>query len=512
MNQGFTLLWSAWTWDVEPGANGRRNLVLTPPIARDHGKPVTGKVAYEFLVDQPSATARFTGNLAVPYRFAVHNDSAAVLTKRTLPEGHRQLVRRSAWQFVARGEGETPFELKMDDGFQPGMLYELVYTARDPFVVGLGLAGIRDLLAWFRTHPVEGSPVPARTLAFGISQSGRVIQTMIVNGLHVDEAGQPVFDAAFIHVAGGGKGSFNHRFAMPTRHMSNLEEHAYPTDYFPFTTTTEHDSVTGATGSVLDAARRLHAVPKLFYVNTSAEYWNRSASLTTTDPEGLRDIPPDPAARIYTIAGAQHYVGRSRQRGAHANCVNPLDHYVAMRALLLDLDKWVRDGTEPPSSVFPSLKAGTLISVAEYRKAFPKLSGLNLPETNLRPPRLDLGPRFARAGIVDFVPPRRACPSTRWCRDPTAMALIKAACACLRLPCLWVHASAEHTHPTRGLGRATDDSMVVPALARTERTSRRGRSTPFHEVGMATARLSLPGMSCRSTSLRDLCVPRRWTP
>src|SRR5258707_14989288 len=94
---------------------------------------------------------------------------------------------------------------------------------------------------------------------------------MLLRGLHVDEAGKSVFDGAFIHVAGGGKGGFDYRFAMPTRHFSMLEEQAYPTDYFPFTLTTEQDPVTGQRGSVLDRARALHAVPKLFYVNQSTE-------------------------------------------------------------------------------------------------------------------------------------------------------------------------------------------------------------------------------------------------
>ena len=118
-----------------------------------------------------------------------------------------------------------------------------------------------------------------RALIFGISQSGRLIQTMLLRGLHVDEDGRPVFDGAFIHVAGGGKGGFDYRFAMPTRHFSVLEDHIYPTDFFPFATVTARDPVTGAEGSVLDRARALGVVPKLFYVNNSSEYWNRAASL-----------------------------------------------------------------------------------------------------------------------------------------------------------------------------------------------------------------------------------------
>jgi hypothetical protein len=95
-----------------------------------------------------------------------------------------------------------------------------------------------------------------------------LIQTMLLRGLHVDEDGRSVFDGAFIHVAGGGKGGFDYRFAMPTRHFSMLEDHIYPTDFFPFATTPARDPVTGAKGSILDRARALGAIPKLFYVNS----------------------------------------------------------------------------------------------------------------------------------------------------------------------------------------------------------------------------------------------------
>ncbi|HUA55338.1 MAG TPA: alpha/beta hydrolase domain-containing protein [Candidatus Sulfotelmatobacter sp.] len=409
LQQGFTMLWSAWQWDISAPAKERR-LILKPPIATENGKPITGKVAFEFLVNAPAATAEFTGNAGLAYPFARAGTPDAELTRRERPDGKRQTIPRTHWGFVAPADGGLPSQLRLDDGFEPGHLYELVYTARDPVVVAAGLAGIRDLLSYVRANPLENGPLPKRTLIFGISQSGRVIQTMLLHGLHVDEAGKPVFDGAFIHVAGGGKGGFDYRFALPTRHFSMLEDHDYPTDYFPFTTTPEHDPVTGAHGSVLDKARALDVVPKLFYVNQSTEYWNRSASLTHTDPEGEHDVAVDPRARVYLIAGAQHFAGRQRNRGIYANCVNPMDHYREMRALLLALDRWVRDGTEPPASLYPRLADGTLVTVAAYKAAFPKLDDVALPETNLRPPRLDLGPRFESQHIADFVPPHAGKP------------------------------------------------------------------------------------------------------
>src|SRR6266699_6111708 len=221
---------------------------------------MTGEVAYEFLVNFPNTTARFTGILGLPYPFAQEGAPDAKLTVRERPESRRREVSRTLWKFVPSLDGGLPQQLQLEGGFQPGHLYELTYTARDPVVVGLGMAGIRDLLAYLRVHPIEGVRPPTRTLIFGISQSGRLIQTMVFRWLHVGETGEPVFDGAFVHVAGGGKGSFDYRFAMPTRHFSMLEDHIYPTDYFPFTTTIESDPVTGASGSVLDCGRSTASV------------------------------------------------------------------------------------------------------------------------------------------------------------------------------------------------------------------------------------------------------------
>ncbi len=379
--QGFTLLWSAWAADVVPGDD---RMVLAPPIATKDGKAITGKVAYELIVDEPADQAQFTGRLGTAYPFASDGAPDAALTERDRPDGDRRVIPRARWSFVRAEGGDTPTRIALEGGFTPGRIYELTYTARDPTIVALGMAGIRDLLSYLRANPLAGAPAPQRTLIFGISQSARLIQTMLLRGLNVDEAGRPVFDGAFLHVAGAGKGGFDYRFAMPTRHFSVIEDHIYPTDFFPFTTVTARDPVTGSSASVLDRARKFGAVPKLFYVNASSEYWNRAASLITTDPAGERDLPPAPEARIYAIAGAQHYVGITRHRGIFSNCGNPLNHYRVMRALLVALDRWVREGTEPPASSYPQIADGTLISVEAYKRAFPPIPHFRLPETNLQ--------------------------------------------------------------------------------------------------------------------------------
>lgn len=407
--QGFTLVWSAWTWDVAALPQDHR-LILQPPIATDHGEPILGTVAYELIVNAPTEVASFTGIMGLAYPLARDDAADAALSERERPEENPVPISRERWTFVQSERGRAPREIKLDGSFRPGRIYQLTYTARDPLVVASGLAGIRDLLAYMRDNPVAGAPPPKHRLVFGISQSGRVITTMLLRGLHADEEGKPVFDGAFIHVAGGGKGGFDYRFAMPTRHASMLEDHIYATDFFPFTTTTEGEPVTGQTASLLDQARRLKVVPKLFFVNNSTEYWNRAASLVHTDPGGTADIAEAPEARIYLVAGAQHYVGRQRDRGVYANCVDDLNHYRVMRALMLALDRWVRDGAEPPPSIHPHIGDGTLISVGAYKNRFPKIPGFVLPKSDLRPPRLDFGDRFETERIADIVPPRQGKP------------------------------------------------------------------------------------------------------
>jgi hypothetical protein len=408
MRHGFTLLFSAWTWDVAPLPLGVRPLVFASPVAHQpDGSSIEGLVENEFTVSEPKDITVYAGMRGLTYEPAVANDPAAVLTARSRPSDARVQVDRASWHFLAPEQPDGPGRVQLDGGFQPGTLYDLVYTAKDPKVTGAGLAGIRDLLAYFRDHPFEGAPAPRKVLIFGISQSGRVIGRMLHDGLNVDETGRLAFDGAYMQVPGaGGSAGFNSRFAQPTRHPSLLEEHDYPSDVFPFTSTTSKDAVTGQVGSILDRARDAHGqLPKLIIANTSTEFWNRDASLIATTPEGDVDVAPAANVRIYAFMGAQHYVGRSHNRTPYVNCVSTTDHYLAMRALLVALDRWTTRAVPPPENAYPSLRAGTLISVDSYRAKFPKNIGLSPPNENLREPRLDFGPRFVKDGIADRVPP-----------------------------------------------------------------------------------------------------------
>ena len=413
MRHGFTLLWSAWTWDVAPQAPGDRPLVFHPPVAHGPGgAPVTDRVENEIIVDAPTEVTAYAGMRGLTYPPATPDDPAAVLTERARPDDPRRPLARARWSFVAPEQPGGPGRVRLQGGFQPGVIYALTYTAKDPYVAGAGLAGIRDLLAWFRDHPLEGAPVPRRTLIFGISQSGRVIGRMLHDGLDVDETGRLAFDGAYEQVpGGGGSAGFNARFAQPTRHPSMLQEHDYPSDAFPFTSSRTRDPVTGATASTLDrAADRSGRSPKLIVANDSTEFWNRDASLVATTPDGARDVAPAEGVRIYGLMGAQHYVGRSQIRAPYVNCVSTTDHYLVERALLVALDRWTGGEAAPPASAYPRVADGTLVSPAAYVAAFPKRVGLTPPAQALSEPRLDFGPRYSAEGIADRVPPVHGAP------------------------------------------------------------------------------------------------------
>ena len=418
MEQGYAVLASGWSWDVTLGDNRLR---ADLPVATDGGKPIYGRVEGEVTVVEPANTASHVGILSVGYEPAKPDDPDAVLTVRDSAFGTRTPIARNRWFFGERAPGSDhviydPSVITLDGGFKPGSIYTVSYVARGPRVEGLGLAGIRDALTFLRheradhygtSNPLgeNGADLPKTVLAYGASQSARVLQTMVFYGLLADGRGRVAFDGALMKAPGGGKGGFNYRFGQASRHFSPDVELDYPSDWFPFSTAPQTDPVTSETRSVLDHDT-LSGMPKLFYVNTATEYWTRSASLTHTTADASADLAPDRRARIYTIAGAQHRIATPAAGANLAHCLDPLDERPILRSLLLHLDAWVTLKQEPPVSSYPTLADGTLGKLSQYIDAFPKIPGVRTPSRLLEPPRLDLGPRFVSDGIADVVPPK----------------------------------------------------------------------------------------------------------
>lgn len=419
LNHGYSVLWTGWNGDVVGDGTGRL-LAGLPVAVEEDGSPITGKTYVEISVDEKAYSQPFFGSpwgTPAAYPTVSLEDPDAVLTMRARRQDPASVVPRDAWAFARSEEGKVvpdPTSLYLEEGFKPGWLYELVYTARDPRVSGLGLAGLRDAVSFFR-YTKEDQQKTAnpmyqaidRAYIFGISQSGRVIHHFLYEGLNIDLADRCVFDGALIHVPGSGKLTFNYRFGMATSYGTCHRGNLYGSEYFPFTPGVQTDPVTGEKGDSLARLRQKDAIPKIMFVQSSTEYWSRAASLLHTDVEGKRDLALDPNVRIYLIAGTQHLGAGPTDRGICQNPHNPLKHRgPVLRALLTAMNSWVSDGTEPPASRYPRIDDGTLVDLAAFRTQFPKIPEAALPQDYYRPLRLDHGPRWRSEGIATIVPPK----------------------------------------------------------------------------------------------------------
>jgi len=342
------------------------------------------------MVDRRTNTFSLADRAQIPY--AVADQASATLTVRDGVNTPRTTIPRDQWNFNSDATG-----VEYSDGFEPGRIYEVVYTAKDPAVVGLGPAAVRDYISFMKQ---QGEA--KRAIGFGTSQSGRFLRKFLYDGFNADEHGKIVFDGLWAHVAGAGKGSFNHRFAQPSRDGHTWMNFFYPTDLFPFTDEPETDG--GATDSMLARARKDGVVPKIFYTNGSYEYWGRNAGMIHISPDGKKDVPPPATTRIYYLAGTQHGANAAPNRNNTQNRANPQDYRIAMRALLVAMNAWISDGTAPPESMMPRVNKDQL--VAPGALAFPRIPGLNLPKEPAYAWRLDFGPDFKTKGIVAYEPPK----------------------------------------------------------------------------------------------------------
>jgi Alpha/beta hydrolase domain len=405
--QGLTVIWVGWQWDV-PDEEGL--LRLHVPMARPGDAPITGLVRADWTVDGATDVLGLSHRGHRPYAASEPLDSANVLTVRDGREAPRHVIPRDRWDFLAPPDGPDAGRLTyvhLDGGFQAGKIYELVYRAQDPRVVGLGLAAIRDVASYAKYQ--IGSEFPVQhVVAFGVSQTGRFLRHYLYQGFNADEHGRRAVDGMLVHAAGAGRGSFNHRFAQPSRDAHRYSAFFYPTDVFPFTSAPEKDPVTGEEDGLMSRTRE-ELRPRVFFTNSGYEYWGRAASLVHTSPDGTADVEPLPTERIYHLAGGQHSVGPfpppdgSLMGDGPAYRGDPLDYLPTLRALCVRLVGWVADGTEPPASRYPHLRTGTLVPPSGL--AFPRIPGVGVARVTEVAYRADYGPRFADQGIVDKQPP-----------------------------------------------------------------------------------------------------------
>ncbi len=398
MRQGFTLVWLGWEWDI-PSSDATKLRFTAPPYRAD--APSRGLVSAEYIPDKSETVMPLAdrGQTAIQIGepVALYVRAGAEAAPRRIPAGNYKL-------------GADGRSIEMPNGFETGMLYEFVYQGKDPVVAGAGLAAVRDFISYLK-NPASGAgwsgprPNVKLALGFGISQSGRWLREFLYDGFNADENGRQVFDGVWADVAGAGRGSFNFRYAQPSRDGWPYINVFYPTDVFPFTDADETDPLTGKRDGLLDRARAARSIPKIFFTNDSSEYWGRAASLIHIAADGKRDATLLPDTRVYFIAGVQHFprnLPMSKQGTLYD--INVVDHRPIQRALLADLEAWVKDGAAPPPSVYPRISQGQLTNLSGLQ--FPALEGVKTPQHPRLARRLDFGPEFESHGIILQEPPK----------------------------------------------------------------------------------------------------------
>ncbi len=411
LRNGFTYVSLGWQWD----ATGADALRLYAPIAKENGKTITGLVRGDLM---PSKTMEeiplghlILGNIGgTEYAAAAPEDPRNTLTVRDSRDAERNVIPRSAWRFahiVNGGLEPSDRYIHLDGGFEAGKIYEYVYVAQDPVVAGLGFAAIRDFVSYAK-HDTHAVAPAARVYGEGISQNGRFLRDFVYQGFNADEDGTIALDGVLAHVAGAGRGSFNYRFAQPSRDAQPTSSVFFPTDLFPFTDLPETDPVTGETGGLLDRALAEGVVPKIFFSNTSYEYWGRAAALIHITADGTHDVTISPNVRIYHLMGLQHFSGPFPPTKGEGDLLgqepqSPLPVRYFWRAMIANMDAWVRSNKAPPESSFPKIAEGTLVRFKNY--SFPNIPGVNKPHEANCGYRVDFGPDWHN-GILSIQPPK----------------------------------------------------------------------------------------------------------
>ena len=364
MKRGFTVVTVGWEFDVPAGNDMIR---IEVPMASDAGRPITGMVRASFTPDRRDPFR--VGDLAV-YTPIDPADPASTLTVRDSMSGAAETIRRTRWTL----SGTT---VTLEGGFAAGRIYELSFRAANPPVGGLGFVAVRDFASWIKHEP-SALTTAQYAYAFGQSQSGRFLRDFLYHGFNSDERGRQVLDAVMANIAGAARLDLNRRWAIPTTASA-------PATEFPFATQALADPISNVTDGLLENPRAARSQPRLFLTNTGVEYWSgsgRAAALTHTTPDGLADLPLQDNVRMYLFAGSQHSPGAfPPAQGAGQQAGNPIDYWWSLRALLVAMDEWVREGKAPPGSVYPRLDRGTLVSAASV--AFPAIPGVQSP-TRLR--------------------------------------------------------------------------------------------------------------------------------
>ena len=424
MPRGYTLVWSGWE---DLGTLDTLNASANFPVARFAPTPsnptgtITGP-SYEYIVvGSPAAS------VALSYTAATLDKTKATLTHRVHLDDAPQIIPASGWNYNADG---TAISLA-GSSFVANDIYEFAYTAKDPKVLGLGFAAVRDWMEFLRykRHDDDGKDNPLagaikRVYTEISSQPGRFLNDFRHLGFNETESGRKAFDGHMQWIAAGNGINMNYRFAQTGRTERNRQNHLYIEGRSPFANVRSFDPITRSVDSRYARCEKTDTCPFGVEIYSANEYWVKAASLLHTTPDGTRDLHDSPFTRNYFMSSMRHGTaatpagqpaGTPPSRGVCQQADNPLNSAPVQRALFIALDEWATEGRKPPHSRVPKLKDGTLVPpLPQSGMGFPNIPspfadtpGPLVTYTGLKTTRyhFDYGLGFYETGIATINPP-----------------------------------------------------------------------------------------------------------
>ena len=433
---------AGWQGDASgrtaPGPDN--DYVVVPAAKNTDGSSITGRVMARIMnASGPDSKAMIIHNNPIPYKPVDLNTANAKLVTHTAEhmdgkvEGEREIA-STDWAF-AKCSAQNPFpgvpdptQICVKGGFDPKLMYQVVYTAKDPPVLGIGFAAFRDVGSFFKNEKADSTGT-ANPLAGGVqwaatrgqSQSGNMIRQFLHQGFNEDEQGRKVFDGAWPIVAGR-RIALNYRFATPDGVLKLYEPGLEGTQ----TWAKSADPARGLPeAGILDRCTATNTCPRIFEHFGSAEFWGLKISPSFVGTSADKDIPVPANVRRYYIGSTAHGGGDggfSTNAEAPPACPsagygrglladNPMPQRETVFALRVHFRNWIMKDTAPPPSMYPTIAAGTLVEPTRQATGFPTLPGLpsNIP-TNFIHAALDYdyGPQFNPAdgtGVMTTVPP-----------------------------------------------------------------------------------------------------------
>lgn len=417
--RGFSVLHSGWQGDL--GADPDKEF-LTVPVAKNvDGSSITSPAMVRFS-NVPTGT--HTRALGTGRSAASLDTTRALLTRRASEGGAVIPLASTEWAFADCGKAPFPGEpdpgkISIKNGFDPAYLYEVTYTAKDPLVLGLGFAATRDINSFFRyerkdqtgtENPLAGAI--SQVIGQGVSQSGNFVRTFIHLGFNQDEANRKVWDGANAHIAARLL-ALNIRFANASGAANLYEPGSEGTLWWG----KYEDKARGrAASSLLDRCEATDTCPKIMETCGSAEFWGLRLSPVYVGTSADEDIPLPANVRRYYFPSTPHGNGNgiftTAPKKPAYNCElpdNPNTEAESMRALLLALNAWIKNGTNPPDNRYPRLAQGQLVSPTSLAMGFPAIPGSPLPDNLINTfYNYDLGPHFRYtdlSGVITSQPP-----------------------------------------------------------------------------------------------------------